>query len=119
MRAIALALAVAAATAALAARAGAGVSVDPGAAVEGRSLKVAPRVSGPPGARLRYEIEVRREGAGNSSDNRQSGTVVLDAAGSGRLATSSVSLQPGESFSLNVKIFEGERLAAERSMKGP
>lgn len=118
MRAIALALAVALA-AALAAQAGAGFSLDPGAAVEDRTLKVAPRVSGPPGARLRYEIEVRREGAGNTSDNRQSGTVVLDEAGTARLATSAVSVQPGQSFSVNVKIFEGERLAAERSMKGP
>lgn len=119
MRAIALALAVAVAAAAPAVRAGAGYSLDPGAAVEGRTLKVAPRVSGPPGARLRYEIEVRREGAGNSSDNRQSGNVVLDEAGRATLATSAVSVQPGQSFSVNVKIFEGERLAAERSMKGP
>lgn len=116
MRAIALVLA---AAAALAARAGAGYSVDPGAALEERTLKVAPRVSGPPGARLRYEIEVRRDGPGNSSDNRQSGTVVLDSAGTARLATSAVSVQPGQSFSVNVKIFEGERLAAERSIRGP
>jgi len=119
MRATALVLAVALATAALAARAGAAYSVDPGAALDGGMLKVAPQVSGPPGARLRYEIEVRREGPGNSSDNRQSGTVVLDGAGKARLATSAVSVQAGQSFSVNVKIFEGERLAAERSMKGP
>ena len=99
--------------------AAAGYQLDPGASLEGRTLKVAPRVSGPPGARLRYEIEVRKGGSGNSSDNRQSGTVVLDGAGSARLATSTVSVQPGEAFSVNVKIFEGERLAAERSMKGP
>jgi len=115
MRAIALALAVIA----LAAQAGGAVNVDPGAALDGRTLKVAPRVSGPPGAQLRYEIEVRRQGAGNSSDNRQSGTVVLDDSGAGRLATSAVSVQPGESFTVNVKVYEGERLAAERSMKGP
>ena len=59
MRAAALALAVLA----LAAQAGAGYSVDLGASLDGRTLRVAPRVSGPPGERLRYEIAVRRDGA--------------------------------------------------------
>ena len=115
MRAIALALAVLA----LAAQAGAGYSVDPGASLDGRTLRVTPRVSGPPGERLRYEIAVRREGAGNSGDNRQSGTLVLDGDGSARLGTTVVSVQPGESYSVNVKIYEGDRLAAERSVSGP
>ncbi len=104
---------------ALAAQAGAGYSVDPGASLDGRTLRVAPRVSGPPGERLRYEIAVRREGAGNSADNRQSGTLVLDARGGARLATTVISVQPGESFSVNVKIYEGQRLAVERSVSGP
>ena len=115
MRAAALALAVLA----LAAQAGAGYSVDPGASLDGRTLRVAPRVSGPPGERLRYEIAVRRDVTGNSADNRQSGTLVLDADGTARLATTAISVQPGESFSVNVRIYEGERLAAERSVSGP
>jgi len=104
---------------ALAAQAGAGYNLDPGASLDGRTLRVAPRVSGPPGERLRYEIVVRREGAGNSSDNRQSGTVVLDGTGSARLATSSVSVGRGEAYTVDVKIYEGDRLAAERSVSGP
>ncbi len=116
MRALALALA----ALALAGQAPAsGYSLDPGASLEGATLRVAPRVSGPPGERLRYEIAVRRHGAGNSADNRQSGTLVLDAKGAARLGTTVVSLHPGESFSVNVKIYEGERLAAERSVSGP
>jgi hypothetical protein len=116
MRAIALVLA----ALALAAQARAtGYNLDPGASLEGETLRVAPRVSGPPGERLRYEIAVRREGAGNSADNRQSGTLVLDARGAARLATTVVSVQPGESFSVNVKIYEGQRLAVERSVSGP
>ena len=114
MRAIALVLA----ALALAAHAP-GYSLDPGASLEGETLRVAPRASGPPGERLRYEIAVRREGAGNSADNRQSGTLVLDARGAARLATPVVSVQPGESFSVNVKIYEGQRLAVERSVRGP
>jgi hypothetical protein len=115
MRAIALALAVLA----LAAQAGAGYSVDPGASLDGRTLRVAPRVSGPPGEQLRYEIEVRRAGSGNSADNQQSGTVKLDREGRAQLAYTSVSVQPGESFSVKVKLFEGQRLVAERSVTGP
>ena len=115
MRAAALALAVLA----FAAQAGAGYSVDPGASLEGRTLRVAPRVSGPPGERVRYEIAVRREGAGSASDNQQAGTLTLDADGRGQLAYTTVSVQPGQSFSVKVKLFEGDRLVAERLVSGP
>ena len=55
--------------------------LDIGAEVHGNNLTVEPTVLGPADKSLRYEMKVRREGEGRSSNSSQSGTVKLDAQG--------------------------------------
>jgi hypothetical protein len=86
--------------------------LDAGVQARDGSLKVEPTVSGPAGKTVRYEIQVRREGAGNNSDSSQSGRARLDDSGRAKLASTSVSLRPNERYEVEVTLFEGQRLVA-------
>jgi len=92
--------------------------LDPGAELGNGNLKVEPRVTGPAGKTVRYEITVRREGKSGSSNSSQSGRARLDS-GETKLASTSVSVQPGEHYEVIVKLYEGERLVAQQSVAHP
>ena len=64
-------------------------------------------------------MDVRREGPGRSSNSSQSGSVRLDDAGRGKLASSSVSVTPADRYVVTVKLFDAGRLVAEQSAKYP
>ena len=93
--------------------------LDLGTSVEQGSLKVEPTLSGPAGKALRYEMEVKREGEGRSSNSSQSGTVQLDRDGHGQLASNSVSVTPADKYRVTVKVFDGARVVAEQSARYP
>lgn len=93
--------------------------VDPGASLRNGSLEVEPSVAGPAGKRVRYEIEVRREGASQSSSSSQAGSVRLDDGGRAQLASSSVSVQPHQRYEVVVKLYEGDQLVAQESVRQP
>jgi hypothetical protein len=95
------------------------IALDIGTTVREGNLKVEPQVSGPAGKALRYEIDVRREGAGGSSNNSQSGGVRLDAGGKAQLASNSVSVTPGDAYRVTVRVFDAGQLVAEQSVRHP
>jgi hypothetical protein len=83
------------------------------------TLQVEPTVSGPAGKSLRYEMNIRREGAGGSSSSNQAGTVRLDNGGNGHFAYNALSVNKGDRYTVTVKIYDGERLVAEQSAHEP
>ena len=93
--------------------------LDLGAEVHGNNLKVEPTVVGPADKSLRYEMKVRREGQGKSSNSSQSGTVRLDAQGHGQLASNSVNVSPSDRYEITVRLFEGNQVVAEQSARYP
>jgi hypothetical protein len=93
--------------------------LDMGTSVESGTLKVEPRVSGPANKALRYEMKVRREGSGGSSNSNQAGTVRLDDSGEGHLASNSVSISPSDRYTVTVKLLEAGRVVAEKTAQYP
>ena len=93
--------------------------VDLGASVQSGSLKVEPQVTGPAGKVLNYEMQVRREGQGKSSNSSQGGTVKLDESGHGRLASNSVNVSPNDRYQVTVRLLESGRVVAEKSEQYP
>lgn len=98
---------------------GADYRLDIGTSMRGSTLAVAPQVTGPPGNVLRYELDVRREGPGKSSDSSQSGTLRLDDQGKARVGTNAVNVAPGDRYEVKVRLFEAGRLVAEQSARHP
>lgn len=80
----------------------------------GGSVSVAPTISAPPGAKLRYEIEARRHGRANSN-SRQSGNVTVGSDGTAPLSKLSFSVAPQDRCELAVRVYEGDKLVAARS----
>jgi hypothetical protein len=93
--------------------------LDPGASVHAGTLRVEPRVEGPAGATLRYEIRTTKEGASGSSNSSQSGSVRLSEDGSAKLATTSVSVTPQDRYRIHVKLLERGRVVAEEEVRYP
>lgn len=94
-------------------------SLDLGASVSGGNLKVEPTLTGPGGETVKYEMRVRREGGGNSSNSSQGGTVRLDSAGHARLASNSVSVSPGDRYVVTVRVTHDGEVVAEQSQQYP
>ena len=82
-------------------------------------LTVSPRLQGPPGAALRYEMSSSKSGAAGRSTTSQGGRVSLDAGGSGALSSLSLGVQPGDRYVVTVKVFDGARLVAEDALQVP
>ena len=83
------------------------------------SVRVEPRVTGPAGKSVRYEVEVRRGSQGAKANSSQSGSVRLDDAGKAQLSSNAVRLSRGEQYEMNVRLFESGRLVAEQSARRP
>ena len=93
--------------------------LDIGAEVHGNNLTVEPTVVGPADKSLRYEMKVRREGEGRSSNSSQSGTVTLDSQGRAQLASTSVSVSPSDRYEVVVRLFDAKQMVAEQSARVP
>jgi len=92
--------------------------LDPGAELRNGNLTVEPKVSGRPGASVRYEIDVRKSGSG-SSNSSQSGRARLGDDGEATLASTSVSVQPGDRYDVEVRVYDGNRLVAQQTVAHP
>lgn len=87
--------------------------------VEGGTLTVAPRVTAPAGARLRYEVVSSKQGSSGQSNSSQSGNATVGPDGSAKLSTLSVSVGPQDKYVLTVKVFDGAKLVAEEVWRYP
>jgi hypothetical protein len=94
-------------------------TLDLGASVHGGNLKVEPIVTGPAGKTLDYEMKVRREGQGKSSNSSQAGTIHLDDGGQARLASNSVNVSPSDRYVVTVQVMDQGRVVAEKSQQYP
>ncbi|HZS66050.1 MAG TPA: curli-like amyloid fiber formation chaperone CsgH [Burkholderiales bacterium] len=93
--------------------------LDLGTSMVSGTLRVEPAVSGPGGKTLRYEINIRRDGKGASAATSQAGTVHLDGAGKGQFAYNSLSINPGDRYTITVKVYDGNRLVASEQAVEP
>jgi hypothetical protein len=93
--------------------------LDPGASVDGGTLTVEPKVQGPAGAALRYEIKTTREGQSGKSSSSQSGSVRLGENGAAKLASTRVSVTPQDRYRIQVKLLERGRVVAEEEVRYP
>ena len=87
--------------------------------VEGRTLTVAPHLSGPAGARLRYQITSSKLGASGMSSTSQSGQCPLDGTGLRPLATLKLGVDADDRYSIAVKVFDGAKMVAEQTLNHP
>ncbi|HUQ76340.1 MAG TPA: curli-like amyloid fiber formation chaperone CsgH [Burkholderiales bacterium] len=93
--------------------------LDIGTSLHRGQLKVEPSVHGPAGKVLRYEMKVRRTTQGGSSDSSQSGDVKLDDSGEGQLASSSVNVGANDRYRVTVRVFDENKLVAEKTAQYP
>ena len=82
-------------------------------------LTVAPRLTGPAGRGLRYEIVSTKTGPAGRSDTTQSGHVALESDGSARLSTLTLGVGDSDRYDVAVRVFEGSRLVAEGILRYP
>src|SRR6188508_3008719 len=94
----------------LLAAAGTAMASEPGyvlridSSLEGRQLSVVPRIAGPAGARLRYEMVSSKQGSAGKSSTSQSGSVSVGADGSATLSTLKLGINsPNKSCSTRSK----------------
>ncbi|HYJ11675.1 MAG TPA: curli-like amyloid fiber formation chaperone CsgH [Polyangiaceae bacterium] len=96
-----------------------GYELSLGAEVRGGTLKVAPIVTAPPGAKLRYDVTTTRTGRSGNSNSRQSGNVTVGDAGKASLSQVSVSVSPQDRYEVRVEIFDGARVVASETLRHP
>lgn len=82
-------------------------------------LTLTPYIEAPAGARLRYEMKSDREGAAGRSSTSQGGGVAVGDSGSAKLSTLSFSVAPQDRYTITVRVFEGSKVVAEKSLSVP
>ena len=87
--------------------------------VEGGTLTVAPQITAPAGAQLRYEVVSSKQGSNGQSNTSQSGNATVGPDGSAKLSSLSVSVGPKDKYVLTVKVFDGAKLVAEEVLRYP
>jgi hypothetical protein len=90
-----------------------------GAEVRGHTLKVAPVVTAPAGANLRYDVITTRVGRSGNSDSRQSGNVTVGNDGRAALSQVAVSVSEQDRYEVRVEVYDGGRLVASETLKHP
>jgi curli production protein len=96
-----------------------GYDLSLGTEVRGGTLKVAPIVTAPAGAKLRYDVTTTRTGRSGNNNSRQSGNVTVGDDGKAALSRFSVSVTPQDRYEVHVEVFEGSRLVASKTMRHP
>lgn len=96
-----------------------GYDLSLGAEVRAGTLNVAPIVSAPAGAKLRYEVTTTRTGRSGNSNSRQSGNVQVGDGGKASLSQVSVNVGPQDRYEVHVEVFEGERIVAAKTLRHP
>ncbi|HEX5664130.1 MAG TPA: curli-like amyloid fiber formation chaperone CsgH [Xanthomonadaceae bacterium] len=96
-----------------------GYDLSLGAEVRGGTLKVAPVVTAPAGAKLRYDVTTTRTGRSGNSNSRQSGNVTVGDDGKASLSQVAVSVSEQDRYEVHVEVYEGGRLVASETLKHP
>ena len=96
-----------------------GYDLSLGAEVRGGMLNVAPVITAPAGAKLRYDMTTIRMGRSGNNNSRQSGSVTVGQDGTASLSQVSVSVSPQDRYEVHVEVFDGSRLVAEKTLKHP
>jgi len=96
-----------------------GYDLSLGAEARDGMLKVAPIVTAPPGARLRYDVTTIRTGRSGNSDSRQSGDVTVGNDGKASLSQVAVSVSAQDRYEVHVDVYDGKRLVASETLKHP
>jgi hypothetical protein len=96
-----------------------GYDLSLGAEVRGGTLKVAPIVTAPAGAKLRYDVTTTRTGGSGNSNSRQSGNVTVGDDGKASLSQVAVSVSEQDRYEVHVEVYDGGRLVASETLKHP
>jgi len=96
-----------------------GYDLSLGAEVRGGTLKVAPIVTAPAGAKLRYDVTTTRTGRSGNSNSRQSGNVTVGNDGKASLSQVAVSVSEQDRYEVQVEVYDGQRLVAAETLRHP
>jgi hypothetical protein len=96
-----------------------GYDLSLGAEVRDGTLKVAPTVTAPAGAKLRYDVTTTRTGRSGNSNSRQSGNVTVGDDGTASLSQVAVSVSEQDRYEVHVDVYDGKRLVASQTLKHP
>ena len=96
-----------------------GYDLSLGAEVRGGTLKVAPVVSAPAGAKLRYDMTTTRTGRSGNSNSRQSGNVTVGDDGKAALSQVAVNVGPQDQYVVQVEVYDGAQVVASRTLRHP
>jgi hypothetical protein len=81
------------------------------------SVSLGPRIMGPAGQTVRYEVHLRSENLGARAAVTRSGSVRLDDTGNALLAPTSLRGTRGERYEMEVRLFEGDRVVAAQAAR--
>lgn len=96
-----------------------GYDVSLGAEVRGGTLKVAPVVTAPAGAKLRYDVTTTRIGRSGNSNSRQSGDVIVGDDGKASLSQVAVNVGPQDRYVVHVEVYNGQQVVAAKTLRHP
>ena len=96
-----------------------GYDLSLGAEVRGGTLKVAPIVTAPAGAKLRYDVTTTRTGRSGNNNSRQSGNVTVGNDGKASLSQVAVSASEQDRYEVRVEVYDGGRLVAAETLRHP
>jgi hypothetical protein len=96
-----------------------GYDLSLGTEVRGGTLKVAPIVTAPAGAKLRYDVTTTRTGRSGNSNSRQSGNVTVGDDGKASLSQVAVSVSTQDRYEVHVEVYDGGRLVAAETLRHP
>ena len=96
-----------------------GYDLSLGAEVRGGTLKVAPVVTAPAGAKLRYDVTTTRTGRSGNSNSRQSGNVTVGDDGKAALSQVAVNVSPQDRYVVHVEVYDGAQVVASRTLRHP
>ena len=99
--------------------ANAGYDLSLGAEVRGGTLKVAPILTGPAGARLRYDVTTTRTGRSGDNNSRQSGNVTVGDDGKASLSQVAVNVGPQDRYVVHVEVYDGAQVVASKTLRHP
>jgi len=96
-----------------------GYDLSLGAEVSGGTLKLAPVVSAPAGAKLRYDMTTTRTGRSGNSNSRQSGNVTVGDDGKATLSQVAVNVSPQDQYVVHVEVYDGAQVVASQTLRHP
>ncbi len=95
-------------------------AVQMGVTLVDNQLLVTPQVSTDgPKASLHYELHVHKKGPSGTTTTRQDGTVTIPTSESKSLLRLTLRVAPTDTYSINLQVFQGERLVAQGAIHYP